>query len=118
MTLQSAYEYSVCVCAALQHSAVCLHSNHRSFKRNFCFPSLSHVFFNVFFRCNVARVGERRGVHRILVVKSEGKRPLGRPALRWGDNINMGLQEVGCDGGKDWVDLARDRDRWRTLYTR
>jgi len=59
-------------------------------------------------------MGERRGVYRILVGKPEGKRPLGRPRRRWGDNIKMGLQEVGC-GGMDWIDLAQDRDRWRAL---
>jgi hypothetical protein len=44
----------------------------------------------------------------------EGKRPLGRPGYRWEDNIKMDLQEVGC-GGKDWIDLAQDRDRWWSL---
>ena len=44
-------------------------------------------------------------VYRVLVGKSEGKRPLGRPRCRWEDNIKMGLQEVGC-GGMDWMDLA------------
>jgi hypothetical protein len=44
----------------------------------------------------------------------EGKRPLGRPRRRWEGNIKMGLQQVGC-GGMDWIDLAEDRDRWRTL---
>jgi len=46
------------------------------------------------------------------VGKPEGKRPLGRPRLRWEDNIKMDLQEVGC-GGMDWIELAQDRDRWR-----
>ena len=46
--------------------------------------------------------------------KHEGKRPLGRPRLRWEDNIKMDLQEVAC-GGMDWIDLAQDRDRWRAL---
>ena len=46
--------------------------------------------------------------------KSEGKRPLGRHRHRWEDNINMDLQEVGC-GGIDWIELAQDRERWRTL---
>ena len=46
--------------------------------------------------------------------KSEGKRPLGIPRRRWEDNIKMDLQEVAC-GGMDWVDLARDRERWRAL---
>jgi hypothetical protein len=57
-------------------------------------------------------MGERRGVYRILVRKSEGKRPLGRPRHRWEDNVRMDLQEVGC-GFEDWIGLAQDRDRWR-----
>jgi len=63
---------------------------------------------------HVARMGERRGVYRVLVVRPEGKRPLGRPRRRWEDNIKMDLQEVGC-GGMDWIELAQDRDRWRAL---
>ena len=62
----------------------------------------------------VARMGERRGVYRVLVGKPEGKRPLGRPRRRWEDNIKMDLYEVGC-GGVDWIDMAQDRDRWRAL---
>jgi len=62
----------------------------------------------------VARMGERRGVYRVLVVKPEGNRPLGRPGRKWEDNIKMDLQEVGC-GGMDWIDQAQDRDRWRAL---
>jgi hypothetical protein len=58
--------------------------------------------------------GERRGVYRVLVGKPEGKRPLGRPRHRWEDNINIGLQEVGC-GGMDRIDLGQDRDRWWAL---
>ena len=46
--------------------------------------------------------------------KPEGNRPLGRPTLRWEDNIKIDLQEVGC-GGIDWIELAQDMDRWRTL---
>jgi len=53
-------------------------------------------------------------VYRILVGKPEVKRPLGRPRRRWEDNIKMDLQVVGC-GGMDWIELARDRDRWRAL---
>ena len=64
--------------------------------------------------CHVARTVEERGVYRGLVEKSEGKRPLGRPRLRWGDDIKMDLQEVGC-GGVDWIGLAQGRDRWRAL---
>ena len=57
--------------------------------------------------------GEGRGVHRFLVVKPEGKRPLGRPRRRWEDNIKMELRIV--EGGGDWMELAQDRDRWRAL---
>jgi hypothetical protein len=63
---------------------------------------------------NVWRMGERRGVFRVLVGKSEGKRQLGRPRRRWEDNIKMDLREVGC-GGMDCIDLDQDRDRWPTL---
>ena len=59
---------------------------------------------------------ERRGVYRVLVGKTEGKRPLGRTRRRWEDNIKLYLQEVGC-GGLDWIELAQDRDRWRALVT-
>ena len=59
---------------------------------------------------HVARNGEGRGVHRVLVGEPEGKRPLGRPRRRWEDNIKIDLQEVGC-GGLDWIELAQDRDR-------
>jgi len=63
---------------------------------------------------HVARMGERRGVYRVLMRKPEGKRPLGIPRHRWEDNIKMDLQEVGC-GGMDWNELAQDRDGWRAL---
>jgi hypothetical protein len=59
-------------------------------------------------------VGEWRGVYRFLVGNPERKRSVGRPRRRWEDNIKMDLQEVGC-GGEDWIELAQDRDRWRTL---
>jgi len=62
---------------------------------------------------HVARVGERRGVYRVLVGKLEGKRPLGRPRRRWEDDIKMDLQEVECEC-MDWTELA---DRWRALVT-
>ena len=65
---------------------------------------------------HVARMGEGRGVHRVLVGKPEGKRPLGRPRRRWEDNIKMDLQEVGGGCGY-WMELAQDRDRWRALVS-
>jgi len=64
----------------------------------------------------VARMGEGRGVYRVLVGKSEGKSPLERPRRRWEDNIKMYLQEVG-GGCEDWMELAQDRDRWRALVS-
>jgi hypothetical protein len=61
-------------------------------------------------------MGEERGVHRVLVGKTEGKRPLGRPRRRCEDNIKMDVEEVGGGRG-DWMELARDRDRWRALVS-
>jgi hypothetical protein len=65
---------------------------------------------------HVARMGEERGVYSVLVGKPEGKRPMGRPKRRWVNNIRTDLQEVGC-GYMDWIGLAQDRDRWRTLVS-
>ena len=65
---------------------------------------------------HVARMGEERGAYRVLAGRPEGKRPLRRPRRRWVDNIRMDLQEVGCGYG-DWIGLAQDRDRWRTLVS-
>jgi len=65
---------------------------------------------------HVARMDEEREVYRVLLGKPEGKRPLGRPRCRWVDNIRMDFQEVGC-GYMDWIGLAQDRDRWRTLVS-
>ena len=65
---------------------------------------------------HVVRMGEERGAYRVLVGIPEGKRPLGRPRRRWVDNIGMDLQEVRC-GYVDWIGLAQDRDRWRTLVS-
>ena len=59
-------------------------------------------------------MGERRGVYRVLVGKPDGKRPLGRPRRRWGDDIKMDLQEVGCVG-MYWIELAQDKDRCREI---
>jgi len=65
---------------------------------------------------HVARMGEERGVYRVLVGKPEGRRPLGKSRRRWADNIRMDLQEVRCRY-MDWIGLAQDRDRWRTLVS-
>ena len=65
---------------------------------------------------HVARMGEERGVHRVLVGKPEGKRPLGRPRRRWEYTIKMDLQEM-AGGCGDWVELAQDRGRWRALVS-
>jgi len=65
---------------------------------------------------HVARMGEERGVYMVLVGKLEGRRPLGRSRCKWVDNIRMDLQEVVC-GYVDWIGLAQDRDRWRTLVS-
>ena len=69
-------------------------------------------------RCagHVACMVEERDQYRVLVGKPEGKIPLGRPRLRWVDNMRLDLQEVGC-GYMDWIGLAQDRDRWRTLVS-
>ena len=61
----------------------------------------------------MTRIDEGRGVHRVLVGKPEGKKPLGRPRRRWKNNIKMDLQEVGRVG--NWMELAQDRDRWQAL---
>ena len=65
---------------------------------------------------HVARMGEERGVYRVLVGKPEGKRQLGRLRRRWVDNIRMDLHEVGF-GYMDWIGLTQDRDKWRTLVS-
>jgi hypothetical protein len=63
---------------------------------------------------HVTRMGKRKSVCRVLVEKSEGNRPFGRPRRRWENNIKMDLQEVGC-GGIGWTDLSQDRDWWWAL---
>ena len=64
----------------------------------------------------MARMGQGRGVYMVLVGKSEGKRPLGRPRRKWEDNIKMDLQGVGGGCG-EWMELAQDRGRWRALVS-
>jgi hypothetical protein len=62
----------------------------------------------------VALMGEERNVYRVLVGKPEGKRPLGRLRRRWEDGIRMDLRKIGW-GSVDWIQLAQDRDWWRTF---
>jgi len=64
----------------------------------------------------VARIGEVRGVKRVLEGKPDGKRPMGRPRRRWVDNIRKDLQVVRC-GYMDWIGLTQDRDGWRMLVS-
>jgi hypothetical protein len=64
----------------------------------------------------VARIGKDRKVYKVLVGKSEGKRPLERPRRRWEDGFRMDLRETGL-GGVDWILLAQDRDRWRAVVS-
>jgi hypothetical protein len=61
---------------------------------------------------HVARMGEVRGVYRVLVGRPECKRPLGRPRRRWEDNLKMDLRDIGIDG-ENWIRLAQDRIQWR-----
>jgi hypothetical protein len=63
---------------------------------------------------HVARMWERRGECKVLMGKTEGKRPLGRPGRRWEDNIKMDLRGVGCRS-MDWMELAQDGDSWSAL---
>jgi hypothetical protein len=65
---------------------------------------------------HVARMGEERKVYKVVVGKTEGKRPLGRPRRRWEDGIRMDLRETGM-GGVDWIRLAQDRDWWRAVVS-
>jgi hypothetical protein len=61
-------------------------------------------------------MGEERKVYKVLVGKTEGKRPLGRPRRRWEDGIRMDLRESGLEG-VDWIRLAQGRDRWRAVVS-
>jgi hypothetical protein len=56
---------------------------------------------------HVARIGEGRGIYKVLVGRPEGKRPLGIPRRRWEDNINLDIREIGIDG-VNWIQLAQD----------
>ena len=93
--------------------------HNEDFSDLYCSPNIVRVIKSERMRWtgHVARMGEKRGVYRVLVRKPEGKRPLGRPRRRWEDNVNnvkKSLWEVGC-GGMDSIELAQDRGRWRAL---
>jgi hypothetical protein len=65
---------------------------------------------------HVGRMGEGRGVYRLLVGRPEGKRPMGRPRHRWEDNIKVDLREIGIDGA-NWIHLAQDGLQWRAFVS-
>ena len=78
---------------------------------------LSNLILDPFINmCREGRMEDGRDVHKVLVGKPEGKRPLRRQRRRWEDNIKMDLQEVGRGCG-DWMELAQDRDSWRALVS-
>jgi hypothetical protein len=66
---------------------------------------------------HVARIEEYRNVYKVLMVKSEGKRPLGRPRRIWKGGIRMDLRKIGW-GSIDWIQLAQDRDWWRAVVNK
>jgi len=82
----------------------------------YCSPNIVRVIksWRMRWAGHVARMDEEREVYRVLVGKPEGRRPQGGPRRRWVDNIRMNLQEMGR-GYMDWIGLAQDKDRWRTL---
>jgi len=85
---------------------------------SYCSPNIVRVikWRRMRWAGHVARMGDEKGVYRVLVGKPEGRRPPGRPRRRWVDNIRTDLQEVGC-GYMDWIGLAQDRDRWHVLVS-
>ena len=104
-----------------QYKAIYNHNNlilHIQLNDLYCSPNIVRVIQSRRLRWagHVARMEEGRGVHKVLVGKPEGRRPLGRPRRRWEDNIKMDLEEVGRGCG-NWMELAQDRKRWRALVS-
>ena len=72
----------------------------------FCQVVTEYIYICIYIQAgHVARMGLERFIYRVLVGKPEGKRPMGRPRIRWEDNIKMNLQEMEC-GSMDWVEVA------------
>jgi len=106
-------QYSVCVCAI---TGEWRRLHNEELNDLYCSSNIVRVIKSRRMRWagHVARMGVERGMYRVFVGKPEGRKPLGRTSRRWVDNIRLDLQEVGC-GYIDWIGLAQDRDRWRTL---
>ena len=108
--------YELLLVSYLSYSITKLHNE--ELNDLYCSPNIVRVIKSRRMRWagHVARMEEGRGVHKVLVGKPEGQRPLGRPRHRWEDNIKMDLEEVGRGCG-DWVELAQDRGRWQALVS-
>ena len=111
---QRSSDYIQCVQGKLQNR----YCNHLQLNDLYSSPNIVRVIKSrrMKWAGHVARMGEERGVYRVLVGKPEGRRPLRRPRRKWMDNIRMELKEVGC-GYMEWIGLAQDRDSWRTLVS-
>ena len=94
----------------------CRRLHHEELNDSYCSPNIVRMIKlrRMRWAGHMACMGEERGMYRVLLVKPEGRRPLGRHRRRWVDNIRMDLRKAGC-GYMDWIGLAQDRDRWRTL---
>jgi len=75
---------------------------------------VSHDTVSLRLAGHAARMGEMRNTYNVLVGKSGGERPLGRPRRKWEDNIRIDLMEIGWEG-MNWIHLAQDRDQWRVI---
>jgi hypothetical protein len=108
---------SVVVSLAGQTRGICLTKTHNAVLKVGGWPGTLMGSPRMEFKCSychLSRIGEKGNAYRILVRKSEEKRPLGRPRRRWVDNIKMDLRDTRW-GVMDWIDLAQDRDQYRAL---